>query len=143
MDEIDILRMMDKNATMTKHSIVTNRVRVLCLGLCASDFVFVVQYLGDARVPPIALTTLIVAIPALAVAGTFAEVVGRSHPKEDSQTNTPLLAGFGLGTLFTAAGFGKAFYAFNHDFCYAWIGGIIFGLILCGRVLYLFKEEGL
>lgn len=93
--------------------------------------------------PPIALTMLICAIPALAAAGTFAELVESSHPKEESQTNIPLISGFFVGLLFTGFGLGKALYAFNHDFCYAWIGGIAFGLILSFRVTYLLQEEGL
>ena len=118
-------------------------VKPLAYGLSGSNFVCVMQFLYDPRVPPLALALLIGSIPPLITIGAlFGMFETRPIPHHDPMTNAKLIAifTFALSVLCSVFGYGKLLSVVKFEFVVALVGGMTATLIILSIINHVLKK---
>jgi len=118
-------------------------IKPLAYGLSGSNFICVMQFLYDTRVPPIALVLLIGSIPPLIVIGVVLTMLeARPPPHPDPVVNGELVAMFAfiLFGLCSLLGYGRLFSVVNVRFLGALLVGMIAVLVVLSIINRVLKK---
>jgi hypothetical protein len=117
-------------------------VKPLAYGLSGSNFICVMQFLYDPRVPPLALALLIASMPPLLAIGAVFAMFERPIPHAAPIANAKLIAilTFALFVLCSGAGYAKLLSVVKFEFLVALFVGMIATLIILFIINHVLKK---